>query len=72
MLRNKTKYKLVLFLVLITILSAVFACRFFWVANEITRAQAMQVTTDTVNKIANNIYIRDAYLAGFFLYGLIK
>lgn len=52
-IRKNQKIKWIILLILIGALSIFFTCRFFMVANEIARAQATRITTDTVNKIAN-------------------
>jgi len=53
MFRKKNKLKFFISLSVIFFLVVIFVCRFFLVANEITRAEASRITTDTVNEIAN-------------------
>lgn len=53
MFRKKIKLKFFISLSVIFLLVVIFVCRFFLVANEITRAEASRITTDTVNEIAN-------------------
>ena len=53
MFRKKNKLKFFISLSVIFLLVVIFVCRFFLVANEITRAEASRITTDTVNEIAN-------------------
>lgn len=50
--RNRHK-KQIIALLLIAVAIIFFTVRFFLVANEIARAQAARITTNTVNKIAN-------------------
>ena len=53
MFRKKIKLKFFISLLVIFLISVIFLYRFFMVANEITRAEASRITTDTVNEIAN-------------------
>lgn len=53
MLRKNRKPKIIIFFVILLIFLAFIICRFFIVANELARAQASHITTDTINKIAN-------------------
>ena len=75
MLRRNRRLRFIISLILIAGISIFFTCRFFMVANELARAQAARITTNTVNKIANaylsenselysNILVKDKTPAG--------
>lgn len=62
MLRKKKRLKTIILLVLVLIVSFFLVCRFFMVANEITRAEATQITTTTVLDVANKYLSKNSAL----------
>lgn len=53
MFTKRNKPKTIISVLMVLSILIFLLCRFFLVANEISRAQATRVTTDTVNEIAN-------------------